>query len=132
MAQPVQNLRTPAWLLMGISNSEGVLELAGRRLAFTSPKGRVFDAALADITNITFPWYYFGGGVKLQVGQSRYRISFVRPNGGAYAASDLLASTGTAAGAAGALLTTGLTVQDIGSGRKAGKAWKAALANGTA
>lgn len=133
MTQPVQNaLCTPAWLLMGIGNRAGVLELARGRVAFTTPEGRVFEAALADVTNISFPWYYFGGGVKLQVGQHRYRISFVRPNGGNYAAGRLLAGTGIAAGAAGALLTTGAEIQDIGSGRKAGKAWKAVLANGSA
>ncbi len=129
MTQQVLNaLCTPAWLLTGIANKPGVLELARGRLAFTAQDGRVFEAALADVTNINFPWYYFGGGVKLQVGPHKYRISFVRPNGGTYAAGGLLADTGGVAGAAGALLTAGLAVRDIGSGRHAGNAWRAALA----
>jgi hypothetical protein len=129
MTQQVLNtLRTPAWLLTGIANKPGVLELGRGRHAFTAGDGRVFEAALADVTNINFPWYYFGGGVKLQVDRHKYRISFVRPNGGDYAAGRLLADTGGVAGAAAGLLTAGLTVRDIGSGRQAGKAWRAALA----
>jgi hypothetical protein len=126
--QVLNTLCTPAWLLTGIANKPGMLELARGRLAFTAGDGRVFVAALADVTNIDFPWYYFGGGVKLQVGQHRYRISFVCPNGGTYAAGRLLASTGGAATAAGGLLTAGLIVRDVGSGRKAGNAWRAVLA----
>jgi len=105
-----------------------VLELARRRLAFTAEDGRVFEAALAEVTNVKFPWHYFGGGVKLQVGEHKHRISFVRPNGGTYAAGRLLASAGGAGGAAGGLMTAGLAVRDIGSGRKAGSAWKTVLA----
>ena len=126
--QDLNTLCTPAWLLTGLSNKPGVLELARGRLAFTAEDGRVFEAALAEVTNVKFPWHYFGGGVKLQVGERKYRISFVRPNGGTYAAGRLLASAGGAGGAAGGLMTAGLAVRDIGSGRKAGSAWKTVLA----
>ena len=40
---------------------------------------RVFDAPLAEVSRVTFPWFYFGGGMKLAVRGARYRFSFVRP-----------------------------------------------------
>ena len=124
-----QVLRTPSWLLVGLGNEPGVLELADGRLAFTSLQGRVFDAALEEVQRITFPWYYFGGGMKLRIGDRQYRISFVRPNGASDIPGQLMARTdfGGAVGDGLALLTAGRKVLDIGQGRSAGKAWGAAL-----
>lgn len=31
------------------------------------------------LTQIYFPWYYFGAGVKLSLETERYRLSFVAP-----------------------------------------------------
>lgn len=120
-------LRTPAWLLVGITGSTpGVLELAGGHLAFTTEGGRVFDVPLRELSNVKFPWYYFGGGAKFSVGGDDYRISFVRPNDAGDVPGRLLA--GTEFGGPAALLTAGRKVLDIGEGRRAGKAWKAVLA----
>ncbi len=120
-------LRTPAWLLSGIFNKPGVLELASGLLGFTTENGRVFEAPLSQVTNVKFPWYYFSGGVKFQIGQRKYRLSFVRPNGAESVAGRLWARSGGASGAAAGLLTAGAAVRDIGIGRKAGKAWRAVL-----
>ncbi len=129
MPTRTDSLRTPAWLLKGLTRSEpGVLELDNGRLAFTTEQGRVFQAPLEDVRDITFPWYYFGGGAKLTVNNTRYRVSFVRPNDASDVPSRLLAGAG-GAGAALGLLTVGRKVLDIGQGRAAGKAWKAALAS---
>ncbi|HYE19318.1 MAG TPA: hypothetical protein VEA69_12790 [Tepidisphaeraceae bacterium] len=131
--EKMTELRTPAWLMIGMTGSApGVLELAGGRIAFTGEEGRAFEAAVGDVT-AKFPWYYFGGGCKLAAGGQAIRVSFVRPNGGADVPGQLLARTageglGAVAGGAAALLTAGRKVRDIGEGRKAGKAWRAALA----
>lgn len=127
---PDQELCTPVWLLVGMTGSTpGVLELAGGKIAFTADEGRVFEAPLADIS-VKYPWYYFGGGCKIAIGATTHRISFVRPNGASDVSGSLLAQIeGEGVGGALALLTAGQKLQDIGKGRKAGKAWKAALAS---
>ena len=124
------NLRTPCWLLLGMTGSKpGVLELADGRLGFTTEEGRVFEAPLADVTDIAFPWFYFGGGAKLTVAGTRHRLSFVKPNGAEVVSARLVEGViGGAVGGAFALLTAQEKISDIGSGRQAGKAWKAVLA----
>ena len=102
----------------------GVLELADGRLGFTTDEGRVFEAALAEVTDVAFPWFYFGGGAKLTVAGTRHRLSFVRPNGAEVAAR--LVEGGRVRRRVG-LLVVHEKLRDIGDGRKAGKAWKAAL-----
>ena len=119
--------RTPAWLLIGVTRSmPGVLEYADGRLAYSNEDGRVFEVSLPEVTGITFPWYYFSGGVKFTVGTHRYRLSFVRPNDASDIPARLLA--GSEAGGPFALLTAGRKLGDIGDGRRAGKAWRAILA----
>ncbi len=119
-------LRTPAWLLIGITGSRpGVLEYVDGHLAYTDEDGRVFDVPLAEVSDIKFPWYYFTGGVKFTVAGHQYRLSFVRPNDAGDIPGRLLADTPV--GAPFALLTGGRKVRDIGEGRRAGKAWKAVL-----
>ena len=127
-------LRTPAWIMHGITGSEpAVLELARGRLALTTEEGRVFEATLADVSDVTFPWYYFGGGAKLTVGGREYRLSFVRPNGARDTSARLLqrlnfgGAVGVAVDAV-ALYEAGRKFHDAAVGRRAGKAWKAALA----
>lgn len=125
--QPDTALRTELWRLIGLTRSEpALLELADGRLALTTGDGRQFDVPLAEVERVVFPWYYFGGGCKLTVGGKEHRISFVRPNDASDLPARLLAHTDV--GAPFALLTVGRKVTDIGSGRRAGKAWKAALA----
>ncbi|MDQ3179187.1 MAG: hypothetical protein M3Q33_01570 [Acidobacteriota bacterium] len=94
---------TSAWLLVGITGSvDGVLELTGGRLALTTGERRVFDVPLSQASDVEFPWYYFGGGVKFRIGADSYRLSFVQPN--------------NVAG-----------YPDIGEGRRAGKVWRSLL-----
>lgn len=91
---------SPIWLLKGLTRSvPGELELSKGRLTMTIEESQLFDVPLSQVTGITFPWYYFGGGMKFNVGGDHYRISFVQP------------------GDAG----------DIVSGRQTGKAWRALL-----
>ena len=71
-----EDYRSVAWLLRGVTGStEGVLELSGGRLSFTSTgvyhdvplagadqrtgeDGRVFDVPVTEVTDVRFPWYY--------------------------------------------------------------------------
>jgi hypothetical protein len=92
----------------------GVLTLSGGRLSFVANDGPRFEAAV-DRVAVKYPWYYFGGGCKVTLpGGVTHRISFVKPNG--------------AGDAAGDLIDAGQKLSDIGAGRRAGKAWRAALA----
>jgi hypothetical protein len=128
MPSSEQAIRSRVWILRGLGNSPAVLTLAAGRLALTGEQGAVFDAPLAEVREIKFPWYYFGGGVKLTVGATRYRISFVRPNGAQDVPGRLLADA--RAGAPSALAAAGEVYgkyQDILAGRSAGKTWKQAL-----
>lgn len=86
---------------MGLTGSEfGHLELRSGRLIYTPNEGVGFDVALDQINDINFPWYYFGGGFKMRIGNDSYRFSFVEPHN---------------------------DNADIGEGREKGKAWKKAL-----
>lgn len=74
------DLTVSAWLMKGITQSlPGTLEFYRDRIRFTVEDLQVFDAALTNIQNISFPFYYFGGGMKITVGGEQYRISFVEP-----------------------------------------------------
>ena len=72
---------TEAWLLKGITrNVPGVLGLdQGHLLFVTHDDETIFDAPLTSVGDVKVPWYYFGGGIKLRVGDERYRLSFVPP-----------------------------------------------------
>ena len=126
------SLRTVAWMLIGLTRSvPGVLELADGRLAYSTDDEQLFNEPLDSVKDITFPWYYFGGGVKMTVNDERLRFSFVRPNDqDPYDIPGRMLSRSQDGGAF-ALLTAGRKVADIGKGRQAGKAWRAALKSQT-
>ena len=91
------------WLLLGLTGSApGHLELRGGRLIYKpSDESRPgFDVPLTEVSDINFPWHYFGGGFKMRIGAEQYRFSFVEPHNDA---------------------------ADISAGREAGRAWKALL-----
>lgn len=104
-----EGVYTEAWILQGITrNVPGVLGLDEGRFTFvTDDEQAIFDAPLSDVGDVKVPWYYFGGGMKLRVGDERYRLSFIRP---------------TAAGGG---------IADIPEGRAACRLWQSLLA-GTA
>ena len=67
----------------------------------------LFDVPLAAVSDVVFPWYYFGGGMKLTAADVGYRFSFIKPQ-----------NTQDWPG-----------VADIPGGRAAGKAWRETLAS---
>ena len=38
-----------------------------------------FDVPLTSLSDVRFPWYYFGAGVMFSVESKRYRFSFIEP-----------------------------------------------------
>lgn len=119
-------ISSDAWQLRGLTRSlPGRLRLEADVLSFVDDDGDLlFRAPLSEVRQVVFPWYYFGGGCKCSIDGVRYRLSFVRPNG----AEDALDRMAARVGEAGAVYAqvAGKFV-DIGTGRAAGKAWRAAL-----
>ncbi len=101
-------MSSPAWMLRGISAIPGALELRGSVLSFVAhdtgtawdwqlrklerQAGRagIMDALKDDRPAVLFreartdirvrcPWYYFSGGIVVQIGRQTYRLSFGRP-----------------------------------------------------
>lgn len=116
-----------AWLLEGITRSiPGWLEWTDGRLRFATADQVVFDVARRDVSNIRYPWYYFGGGVKLHVAGTPRRLSFVKPNGAEVA-------MGRAAGELGsplALAVPVVKILDIRSGKAVARRWRSILGDG--
>lgn len=135
----MKRLNTPAWLLRGISSIPGELRLSSGKLSFVClgtgsawpfqlrklgralgqeslaqslEKGKPFQLFLwpADQVQATLPWYYFGGGIKLQHQGVQLRFSFGRPSTGSH---------NIAAAAA--------ELKEIGTMRNRGKLWAKAL-----
>lgn len=126
-------LATPAWQLKGVTGSRaGVLALEDGRLSFVTREGVMFDAP-ASAVSATFPFHYLGGGMKLEIDGERYRFSFLKPNAAENVPAELVdapfreSRRGRVADAVGAL-TVDFEGASFQRGRKAGKAWKAALA----
>ena len=113
-----------AWLLKGSTTSiPGWLDLEEGRLRFATPEEVVFDVPLAEVTALTYPWYYFGGGLKLRAAGQPFRLSFVKPNGAEYAVARGLAGQGNVA----ALAVVAAKAADIGAGRGVGRRWRELL-----
>ena len=113
-------LCSPAWLLRGISSIQGELTLTQSRISFiaqnqgsawdwqlrklsllsgnlefmdTLKRGTavvVFNEPLADIL-VRSPWYYFSGGLVLQIRGKSFRVSFGGPAGSSSASEELRA-----------------------------------------
>jgi hypothetical protein len=124
-------LATPAWLMTGWGRTvPGALVAGHGRLAFLlAGDGPLFDVPVAAVTDVTWPWHWFGGGVRLRAAGTPYKITFVLPAGAEPPApallDDALAFVSLVTGAwptrpvAGAL--------DVRRGRGAGRRWREVL-----
>lgn len=122
---PEVDFASCAWLLIGtFRTAAGWLDLTAGRLRFSTPDEVVFDVAIDMVTDVVWPWYYFGGGVKLSAAGVRYRLSFVLPNGGEYPTARATAASGDPA----ALTLVRQKASDIGAGHEVGKEWRRRLA----
>lgn len=122
-------LVSPAWLIGGLRNVPGFLGTGEGRLTFLADEP-VFDVPLTEVTDVRWPWHWFGGGVKLTAAGRAYKITFVRPNGMPAPDPTLLAAgVGVFATLSGTWhdvhALRGLA--DIGVGRAAGTRWREVL-----
>ena len=102
-----------AWVLKGITGSEsaGLLRLKDGRLTLV-------------VSDVTFPWFYFSGGMKLTAAGEKYRLSFVKPNNqNSYVAGQAANEIVPGAG----MVAVADIAGDIRKGRSAGKEWKRLL-----
>jgi hypothetical protein len=124
-------LATPAWILAGrLRNVPGLLVADRGRLEFHTGSGPAFAAPIAEVGPVTWPWWWFGGGLVATVRGERFKITFVRPNGAPAADADLL----DAAFRAGGLVDSGFGpfraatgLRDVHTGRAAARQWKQLL-----
>lgn len=130
------SLATAAWVLVGVTrNVPGILATDGQRLTFATADEVLIDSPLAAVSDVVFPWYYFGGGCKLRVDGEPLRLSFVRPNNAPDATETTLAAARDLViglSSAGPLYEAVGSVRDIGRGRAAGKAWRSILVSADA
>ncbi len=119
-----ETFSSPAWLLHGITGtSSGRLSLTGDVLSYREERKLIFTTRLRDVERTVFPWYWFGGGVKLRVGGKWYRLSFVVPNGEEVA----VARAHGEAGSPRALLMAWEKLRDVADGRALTREWRRLL-----
>ena len=115
-----------AWLRHGPKGMFGSVEpglLIARegRISFVTQTEKVFEAERHEI-GVNWPWWEFGAGVHLKVGDKIYRLSLARPPN----APDInLGQRGGLASTLAALDSTGIS--SIGRAFASGKAWKSYL-----
>ncbi len=147
MAAPVR-LRSEAWLLLGVSSVPGELSLQSRRLSFTThhsgsawpwqvrklerrlctpgiaaaidegKKTQVFNWSTSEV-RAWCPWYYFGGGIKLEQAGTVLRFSFGTPG-------NMKVRTHQA-GSASVAEEAAASFSAVASMRSLGRQWQAAL-----
>jgi hypothetical protein len=123
---PEAEFQSVAWVLKGITGSDaaGLLRLSGGRLTLIGQNGTAFDVPVGEVSDVTFPWFYFSGGMKLTAAGEKYRLSFVKPNNqNSYVAGQAANEIVPGAGMLAVADITG----DIRKGRSAGKEWKRLL-----
>lgn len=132
-------MSTPAWLLRGINSLPGELRLRSSTLSFVAfGPGSAWPAQLRRLAtqlgrpdaaqaldggrpvelfawpvhevNVSRPWYYFGGGLKLRRQGTDVRVSFGRPAGGSRDPRQALTE-----------------LREVGAMRARGKLWAATL-----
>ncbi len=129
MHPTTQALVSPAWLIGGLRNVPGYLATAQGGLTFVSDTP-VFDVPLSQVTDVSWPWWWFGGGLKLTAAGQRWKITFVRPNGMPPPHPSMLE---TGVGVFGLLTGTWHDIYamrglaDVHSGRAAGRQWREVL-----
>jgi hypothetical protein len=67
------------WMRSGpilLWTTRGTLRVGDRRISFRTRKETVFDGAIADLRDVTFPRYNLGTVVKLKLDGRRFRITW--------------------------------------------------------
>jgi hypothetical protein len=148
MLGAMTQLKTKAWLLLGISSLPGELSLRSGQIAFTAHGSgsawpwqlrklglrlgapglataidagagpQVFDWPVRE-TQAWTPWYYFGGGIKLKRENTVLPFSFAAPGNSKVRSGSVVDVA--------ALREAASSLGDVGLMRRRGKLWQAAL-----
>lgn len=80
-----QQLISKTWQIAGIFGAvtPGALVWKNQQVAFITEEGIQFQAPLADITNIKWPFLRMGMGFDAVVYGKKYKFSFAKPNASA-------------------------------------------------
>lgn len=126
-AAPAEVLVSPVWVLRGIMNDPGYLVAAGGRLVLVAEHadGPAFDVGLAELTDVQWPWWWFGGGFRATVRGTRHKLTFVRPNGAPGPDRGLLSLVDSSLWDGGGHSLAGLA--DVVEGRAQAKLWREVL-----
>ena len=134
-----KTLFTPAWLMKGMTQSlPGILYFDGQKFGFEAEDEKLsFSCSVTELTDIKFPWYYFGGGFKANAQNKAFRMSLVRPNGAEQVSKRVITKVGKFTDNLGLEtlgIVSGLTAiiestDSIREGRAAMKQWREFFSN---
>ena len=128
MTTPTATLATPAWILAGrLRHVPGLLVADRGRLAFHTDCGPAFTAPIADVGPVTWPWWWFDGGLVATVRGERFKITFVRPNGAPAVDATLLDALFGVADSGFGPFRAVAGLRDVHTGRAAAREWKQLL-----
>jgi len=61
------------WILRGlIGSAPGVMALRNGQLSLATEDELIFEAPLANVREVRFPWYYIWGGMKMKVNDAPF------------------------------------------------------------
>jgi hypothetical protein len=127
MMETKPELISKAWRMRMLNQAydAGVLMATEGKVSFMTRSGPLFEADKQDV-KAKWPWWYFGAGVHLIVGDKRYRIYFTPPQGAEFelgAFADVLPPL-----AVFEVLNAGRAIRE---GRASRKAWRTYLGPGS-
>lgn len=75
---------TRVWLLHGAfgGSTPGVLMYDNGNVSFATEEGQHFSVPVSEVKDLKFPFISFGMAMNITVNGQKYKISFMRPNGG--------------------------------------------------
>lgn len=98
-----------------------VLARSGDELILATANREVFRVPLTFVEKVEFPWWWFGGGMRVTVGGMCHTLSFSAPRTVEGEDSDWLRHVG------GGLYGSEQALRQAASARRSSKEWKAAL-----
>ncbi len=130
MQEPVDRLIKEArfadlvYLKIGIFSAiRAVLARTETELVLATANGEIFRVALPLVEKVEFPWWWFGGGMRVTASGTRYTLSFSPPATIKGEDTDWLRNVG------GGLYGSEQALGQASAARRSSKEWQAALAD---